>query len=182
MKHFLFAFTALLTLCSCSPRIYDAANATFDKKLFAEQYKLNKAEWDAAFEFLQRPDLAELKAGQYEVLGRTYAKVQIDRTRDEAHKMNYEVHRNGIDLFLILEGSELINVSRPENLVNLVSPYNEKKDVEYYAASADFRPVVLTKGKYVVLFPTDGHQPMLAPDGTPAAIHKVIIKLPYVRK
>lgn len=177
MKKLIIILAAALAVCACSPKIYDAKNATYNKKIFAEQYKLNKAEWDAAFEFLQRPDLADLPAGQYEVLGRTYAKVQIDRTRE---KMNYEIHKKGIDLFLVVSGEELINVSKPEDLLDLVTPYNEAKDVVYYARSAKQKPVVLTKGKYIVLFPSDAHQPMLPPDGKPAPIHKVIIKLPYV--
>ena len=169
--------SAALAICACTPKIYDAANATLDKKVFAEQYKLNKAEWDAAFEFLQRPDLAELPAGQYEVYGRTYAKVQIDRTRES---VNYELHHNVIDLFYIVEGEELVNYCKPEDLTELVSPYNEKKDVEYYKSASKQNSVVLTKGKYIVLFPSDGHQPMLPPDGNPAPIHKIVLKIPYV--
>ena len=177
MKKLMIILVAAAAVCSCSPKLYDAANATVDKKIFAEQYRLNKAEWDAAFEFLQRPDLAELKNGQYPILGRTYAKVQIDRTKT---KSNYEDHHKGIDLFYIVEGSELINVSKPEDMTGLVSAYNEQKDVEYYSGSSKDHPVVLTKGKYVILFPSDAHQPMLPPDGKPAPIHKIVIKLPYV--
>ena len=178
MKKLIVILAAVAALCSCSPKLYDAANATVDKKIFAEQYRLNKAEWDAAFAFLQRPDLADLKAGQYEVLGRTYAKVQIDRTRE---KVNYEDHHKLIDLFYIVDGEELVNVCRPEDITGLVSPYNEQKDVEYYSGSSDARPVVLTKGKYIILFPSDAHQPMLPPDGKPAPIHKIVIKLPYIQ-
>lgn len=177
MKKLMTLFVAAVAICSCSPKLYDAANATVDKKVFAEQYKLNKAEWDAAFAFLQRPDLAELKAGQYEVLGRTYAKVQIDRTREV---VNYEDHHNVIDLFYIVEGEELINVCKPEDLTELVSAYNEKKDVELYKSAKNSHPVVLTKGKYIILFPSDAHQPMLPPDGKPAPIHKIVLKIPYI--
>lgn len=179
MKRVTIILGALLCLCACSPKIYDAANATLDKKVFAEQYKLNKAEWDAAFQFLQRPDLAELKSGQYDVLGRTYAKVQIDRTKERS---NYELHHNVIDLFYIVEGEELVNVCKPEDLTELVSPYNPQKDVEYYKSASKEKAVVLTKGKYVVLFPSDGHQPMLPPDGNPGPIHKIVLKIPYVTK
>lgn len=170
----------LLALCACTPKIhlYDEANATADMEVYAEQYSLNKAEWDAVFRFLADPATAKLPAGQYPITDSTFAKVQIDSTRTS---MNYEDHHKKIDLFYIVEGSELINVCKPSSLAGLVDPYNPAKDVEHYSSSSDYKPVVLTPGKYVILFPSDAHQPMLAPDGLPAPIHKIVVKIPYVQ-
>lgn len=170
----------LLALCACAPKTYlwNEADATVDRDVYAEQYRLNQAEWDAAFAWLADPASRELPAGRYEITEKTYAKVQIDSTRLQ---MNFEDHHQGIDLFYIVEGSELVNVARPEMMTGLVSAYNEAKDVEYYQSASEFTPVVLTPGKYIILFPSDAHQPMLAPDGNRAPIHKLIVKLPYVR-
>ncbi|MCR4824887.1 MAG: YhcH/YjgK/YiaL family protein [Bacteroidales bacterium] len=170
----------LLALCACAPKawLWNEADATVDRDVYAEQYKLNQAEWDAAFAWLADPASRELPAGRYEITENTYAKVQIDSTRLE---MNFEDHHKGIDLFYIVEGSELVNVARPEKMTELVSPYNEAKDVEYYKSASEFTPVVLTPGKYIILFPSDAHQPMLAPDGNRAPIHKLIVKLQYVQ-
>ena len=173
-------FILLLMLCACAPKTYlwNEADATVDRAVYEEQYRLNKAEWDAAFAWLSNPESATLPAGQYEITDKTYAKVQIDSTR---LRMNFEDHHKGIDLFYIVEGSELINVARPEKMTELVSPYNKAKDVEYYRSASEYETVVLTPGKYIILFPSDAHQPMLAPDGQPGPIHKLIVKLPFVQ-
>jgi YhcH/YjgK/YiaL family protein len=80
-----------------------------------------------------------------------------------------------------VEGQELINVAKPEDMTEQVSPYNEAKDVEYSRSASKFTPVVLTPGKYIVLFPSDAHQPMLPPDGNRAPIKKIVAKIPFVQ-
>ena len=92
----------------------------------------------------------------------------------------YVADRQRIDLFYIVSGSELINVTKPENMVE-PGPYSESRDAAYSRTATDFTPVVLNPGQYVILFPSDAHQPMLAPDGKPAPIHKIVAKIPFVQ-
>lgn len=170
----------LFALCACSPKyyLYQPDNATVDKKVFAQQYKLNKAEWDAAFEFLSKPETMKLPAGRYQITENTYATVQMDMTRNTS---NYEDHHKKIDLFYIVEGGELVNYCSPSKLRDQISPYSEAKDVEYYKSASSFKSVILLPGKYIILFPSNAHQPMLSPYGTPAPIHKIVVKIPYVQ-
>lgn len=168
----------LALCCACSPKLYDSKNATADMKVFQEQYKLNKAEWDAAFAFLADPATKNLPAGRHDITENTFANVQIDRTRNT---MNWEFHCKKIDLFYIVEGSELINVATPADMQEITMQYNPDRDAQYSKSASNSHPVVLTPGKYVILFPSDAHQPMLAPDGNPAPLHKITIKIPYVQ-
>ncbi|MBQ6243253.1 MAG: YhcH/YjgK/YiaL family protein [Bacteroidales bacterium] len=171
----------LLALCACAPKaktyLWNEADATVDRAVYDEQYKLNQAEWDAVFAWLAKPETKTLPAGRYEITDQTYATVQIDSTR---LTMNYEDHHKRIDLFYIVSGSELINVTKPENMVE-PGPYSESRDAAYSRTATDFTPVVLNPGQYVILFPSDAHQPMLAPDGKPAPIHKIVAKIPFVQ-
>jgi len=168
----------VLALSSCAPKAYlwNAENATVDMDVYEQQYKLNKAEWDAAFKFLSDPETMSLPAGRYELTDRTFANIQIDSTRTV---MQWEDHHKKIDLFYVAEGVELVNVCKPEELLDCTRPYTDEKDVENYRSSSNPRPVVLTPGKYVILFPSDAHQPMLDPDGKPAPIKKIVVKLPF---
>ena len=178
MKQLSIIFLLLSALCACTPKTYlwNEAATTVDRAVYDQQYRINQAEWDAAFAWLADPASRELPAGRYEITDRTYAKVQIDSTR---LSMNFEDHHKGIDLFYIVEGEELVNVARPGNMTDLVSAYNEAKDVEYYRSASEFTPVVLRPGDMIILFPSDAHQPVLAPDGKRGPIHKLIVKLPY---
>jgi len=172
----------LLALCACAPKaqsyLWHEADATVDRAVYDEQYKLNQAEWDAVFAWLSEPSNLALPAGRYDVTPNTWVTVQIDSTRD---RMNFEDHHKRIDLFYIVEGQELVNVARPEDMTDEVSPYNDAKDVAYSRSASKFTPVVLTPGKYIILFPSDAHQPMLPPDGHRAPIKKIVAKIPFVQ-
>ena len=175
-----FATILLLAFGACTPKTYlwNEARTPVDRAVYDGQYRINQAEWDAAFAWLADPASATLPAGRYEITENTYAKVQIDSTRDV---MNFEDHHKGIDVFYIVSGEELINVSRPEDMTELVSAYDEAKDVEYYRSSSKSTPVVLGAGDMVILFPSDAHQPMLPPSGERGPIHKLIVKIPFVQ-
>lgn len=182
MKKLSFIAALALALCACTPKyyLYDEENAIVDKDVYAEQYELNKAEWDAVFEWLAKPETKELPAGRYQVTEDTFATVQIGQTRPEAG--NYEDHHKRIDLFYTVSGAEKILVSKPEDLVDLVNPYSDEKDVEHYRSSTNYHEEVVTPGKYIILFPSDAHAPMIDPEGVGAPIHKIVCKIPFVQK
>ena len=182
MDHRFLVSLLLLGLCACAPKsqvyLWNESATTVDRAVYDEQYRLNQAEWDAAFTWLSDPASRELPAGRYDITEQTYAKVQIDSTRNV---INFEDHHKGIDVFYIVSGEELINVCAPEKMTDLVSPYNEAKDVEYYRSASESTPVVLHAGDMIILFPSDAHQPMLPPSGERGPIHKLIVKIPFVQ-
>ena len=177
-KSLLLSLACALVLCACAPKshLWNAENAVIDLEVFEQQYALNQAEWDAAFAFLEDPATFELPVGEYPITDKTYARVL---QTDSRTAQNWEVHHHGIDLFYIVSGAELVNLADPATLTDLVSEYNEAKDVELYRNSTAPKAYVLTAGKYLVAFPSDAHQPMLAPDGVPAPMHKIVVKLPF---
>lgn len=178
MKKFL-PLLALIAFSACAPKAYlwNAENATVDMDVYEQQYKLNQTEWDAAFKFLSDPETMTLPAGRYELTENTFATVQIDSTRTF---MQWEDHHKKIDLFYLVEGAELINVCKPDELLDCTRPYSDQRDVENWKSSSNPHPVVLTPGKYAIFFPSDAHQPMLDPDGKPGPIKKIVVKIPYV--
>lgn len=177
MKRLIIILAALMAAASCAS-IKNMPSATCNKAELKQQYQLNKAEWDAAFAFLARTDLDTLTAGPWHQLTpSTRARVQEVGTKKGGR---FELHRNVIDLFYVLQGNDKVIVSSPEDLTDLHSEYNAAKDVELWNGSKKPREVILTRHKAIILFPSDGHCPNQAVT-EPEDIRIVVVKIPYVR-
>lgn len=177
MKRVITLLAVVLAAVSCAS-VKNMPSATYDKAEFKRQYKLNKAEWDAAFAFLARPDLDTLTAGPWHQLTpNTRARVQEVRTKKGGR---YEFHKNVIDLFFVLQGNDKVLVSSRDDMTDLSSAYNETKDVELWNGSSKPREVIMTRHQAIILFPTDGHCPNQAVN-EPEDIKIVVVKIPYVR-
>lgn len=96
-----------------------------------------------------------LTVGRYEFEGGFFM-VQEGQTRPLEEK-NYEVHRNYIDVQIILEGSEEVGWGYLTDLTT-VTPYNPDKDVEFLSGSSE-HSMKVTAGMFWVGFPQDGHKP-----------------------
>ena len=70
-------------------------DASINKRYFVEQNMLNKASWEAAFNFLNEKDLNALDPGRYDLRDDgTYVNIEEYMTKDSAH---FEAHRKYID-------------------------------------------------------------------------------------
>ena len=178
-KLILFAASALLLL-SCGgknemPEVLK--NLTFDQALLERQYKLNKAEWDAAFAFLSRPDLDTLTAGPWHQLTpETRGRVQLVTTHEPKR---YEVHKKYVDVFYVLDGNDRVRLSSFDNLSDPTKPYNEENDCQFFETSSSFSDVVMTNRQGVVIFPPQGHMSNLCVT-EPEQLKVIVIKVPYV--
>lgn len=178
MKKILLTIAAAVMAVACknAPELPELSAFTFDAEEFAAQYEINKAEWDAAFEFLSRTDLDTLTAGPWHQLTeRTRARVQETTTREEG---KYEAHRHVIDVFYVLDGIDKVAVCGLDQLRECTREYSEEKDVELFQYAENPRYVVLERGQGVMLFPSDGHCPNLCTDGQ-APLKLVVVKVPY---
>lgn len=145
----------------------------------AQQIKANPAEWKAAAEFLTGNDLMSLGLGRYEITQEgTYANVQEYETKDSSR---FEAHRNYIDIQVVVSGREHIFVSSLKDLSLCVREYDPVADIEFFATSADSRPVLADSSNWVVLFPSDGHMPCISA-GEPSFIRKIVVKIPVKKQ
>lgn len=71
-----------------------------------------------------------------------------------------EVHRNYLDVHILLEGKERIGWKPLEDCVELEQEYNEASDCALYKDSASAY-VDLLPGQFVVVFPEDAHAPVI---------------------
>ena len=125
-----------------------------------------------AFEFLQRPDLAELEPARYPIQDDTLFCI-VDktkgRTRDEA---SLEAHRKYIDIQYVISGVDEMGWKPTKECSQVKSSYDPEKDIEFFLDE----PSQWTKvpaGFFAIFFPQDAHAPLVSD----AEIHKVVVKV-----
>ncbi len=147
----------------------------FDQCSDFDRYaKLAPEAWPLVAEFLKNAS-ADTPVGKYELDGKNvYALVQNYNTHP-ADPAKLEIHRNYIDIQLLLAGEEAILFEpvsgRPETV-----PYDANRDIAFYELDpAAALPVGLRPGNFTVFFPGEGHLPGV---GDPAGkAVKVVVKI-----
>ncbi len=108
-----------------------------------------------ACEYLETvsPETAD---GRYEIDGdQVFCMLQGYETRSrEGHQ--FEAHRVYADIQYMLSGEESI-LWAPTPELSVIKPY--EPDIEFYALTPDPTELVLTAGRFCVLFPQDAHAP-----------------------
>ena len=143
---------------------------------FANYARLAPGTWAKLAAFLHGCT-AETPAGRYEIDGdRLYAMVQsynLHPVRPE----KLEIHRNYVDIQLLLAGKESI-LCRPVDGLKETVPYDGGKDIAFYrAAEGNSVTVTLEPGKFAVFFPEEGHMPGLSCPGAAREVVMVVVKI-----
>ena len=128
-----------------------------------------------AFEFLEALDASQ-PDGRYEIDGdNIFCSVSAYETFPWEGR-EFEAHRVYADIQYALDGKESI-LWAPTDTLSVTKPY--EPDIEFYSLMPDSTEVVLSKGKFCLLFPQDAHAPCLA-RGVPAPIRKAVVKVRVV--
>ncbi|HTS45143.1 MAG TPA: YhcH/YjgK/YiaL family protein [Puia sp.] len=142
-----------------------------NKDSFYVAYHRNPKLWDAAFAFLRDQDLKTIKPGKYPIVGdQVFANV----TEAPSHKMeevNWESHKNYIDLQYIITGKEMIGIADTSK-ATITKPYtpdaiNYTAEGKYYISEPD---------QFFLFFPNDAHRPTIKVDGYDV-VKKIVIKI-----
>ena len=132
-------------------------------------------EFEKAFAFLKRDDLATLPTGRHEIDGdRCWAIVnEVDLAPSAERKL--EAHRSYIDIQAPVTASEEFGLCEL-NDEQLALPFDEKNDCVVFQAPMEQKTV--QPGEFVIFFPPRcGHAPCCLPEGGQKKIRKVIIKV-----
>ncbi|MGM9739920.1 MAG: YhcH/YjgK/YiaL family protein [Candidatus Cryptobacteroides sp.] len=153
------------------------------KEALALEYKSNKADWDAALEFIGRNDLATLPAGIHEIPGTgAFVNVIDYETRFEG---DYEYHRKYIDVQYIVSGGEKCNVLPLTDLTVNLEDYKENDDYGMMngpAEGAKIQEIILKQGMVGIYFPFDAHMPSMAVGDVSEKSRKVVVKIPVTNR
>ncbi len=131
-----------------------------------------------ALEYLRSQDFTKLPDGKYPIgdqgitanLQRYHTK-DIDDCRPEAHKKY-------IDIQYLVEGEEYLGWCPLSPDLAADQEYDSEKDIIFYRKLVPDSNVILFPGSFAVLYPVDVHRPCGSIDDEPAAVTKVVVKIP----
>ncbi len=95
----------------------------------------------------------------------------VSTTADDSRLFEY--HRRYLDVFVTVQGSEWVDIARPEAL-----ELREQHDDYWGAAGESEQGILLRPGRFLVLFPGDAHRPGMAA-AQPEAISRIVFKILY---
>lgn len=129
-----------------------------------------------AFAFLREHATPELAVGRHEIdAERMFALVAKYATRDYA-SAEPEAHRRYLDVQYLISGAETIYWTPLELVGPVTSPYNDERDLMFFARNDQARPFVLTAGSFALFFPQDAHEPNCHVH-QPGDVHKAVVKV-----
>ncbi|HTU27033.1 MAG TPA: YhcH/YjgK/YiaL family protein [Pirellulales bacterium] len=138
----------------------------------AARYEVLHPRFAAAFQYLRRPDLAEIAPGRYEIDGsRLFALVNVDPGRGPKGT-RLEVHRRYVDIQVSIDGRERMGWRPLAECRTPAEPYDAARDRALFADEARLW-FPLEQGEFALFFPDDAHSG-LAADGV---LHKMVIKV-----
>lgn len=121
----------------------------------------------------------ETPDGRYPVDGdEVVAIVQSYDSAPSAEK-RFEAHRRHIDIQYLLAGRERI-LHLPAGDLEVETPYDEERDVEFYLDPAASSSLLLMPGDFAIFHPSDGHKPGCMAGGRDA-VRKVVVKVRVAR-
>lgn len=126
----------------------------------------------AGFDFLRRPDIAELEDGRHGVDGdRLFAIIARGTARGVAESP-LEFHRRYIDIQCVVGGQDVIGWLPTTECRQLRSEYDAESDLGFYLdPPATWFPVPAQS--LAIFFPEDAHAPL----GGSGLVHKVVVKV-----
>jgi YhcH/YjgK/YiaL family protein len=127
-----------------------------------------------ALKLAAETDFENMPDGKYPVdSDKLYYLVQRYQTKSPAEKL--EAHKKYIDIQFIAQGTEQIGCAAT-NYLSLHTPYSEEKDVEFYHADNRKTLLNMTKGDFVIFWPTDAHMPGYQVN-KPEDVLKIVFKI-----
>lgn len=120
------------------------------------------------------PDIA---TGRYEIDGKCYANIETYNTKPSENAFS-EAHKNYIDIQILLAGSEKIEVTDVSGL-KIKEEYDSERDIMFFYKNAEpVNTVVLSGGKFALIFPHEAHTPQLMLRDISQVVKKVVVKVP----
>jgi len=149
-----------------------------NKTDFYTQYQKNKAQWDAAFQWLATHDLLTIEKGKHKIEGTNLTASVEDSENGPLEKRQSESHYHHIDLQYCVSGTEGFGIiehsgSKPNSKYKpdvIHYDYN-LKDAKFYNSRPD---------RFFLFFPGDWHIAKVKTKKATEKIRVIVIKLDYV--
>ena len=139
-----------------------------------EQYVSLHPRFKQVFEYIDTHDLASMELGRHDIDGDDiFVMVQeLDLRPYEAARL--ELHRKYIDIQLVLRGpEEHFGWSEKKDCLKPETEFDEVKDIQLFVDTPQCFYTV-REGQFSILFPEDGHAPMLGEGKVKKCIFKIL--------
>ena len=133
-----------------------------DKLENAELYYSCVPGFERFMQFYNDNDLETLPACKIKLDGSDLFVNILDFKGKEEANCRMEAHKDYLDIQIPLGDSEIMGWIAQEDCQEVLQEYDEGKDVEFYKDKAVAKFVV-PAGHFAVFFPSDAHQPGIAP-------------------
>ncbi len=117
-----------------------------------------------------------LTTGKYVVSGDDVFFMVVDDNTQLLESRRSEVHRDYIDVQIMLEGEEVFGYSTLK-FESIEEDLLDEKDVAFSEKVINEQFVKVTSNEFVVFYPGQPHRPLVAVDSKPASVKKVIVKI-----
>ena len=139
------------------------------------QYAALHPRFQQVFDFIDNNDVASLPCGRHDIDGdNIYVMVQEMDLR-ELSQARLELHRKYIDIQVLLSGpNEVFGWSEKKDCLTPEADFDEAKDVQFFTDTPQCFYSV-GEGQFTILFPEDGHAPMLGEGHVKKCIFKIAL-------
>lgn len=143
-----------------------------DQLVLASRYVSLHPGLAAGFDFLRRPESAQLADGKHTIDGdRLFALVAHDPGRGK-EQSPLEAHRRYIDIQYVVAGEDLIGWKALADCTRISSPYSGEKDIGFFFDRPDTW-LAVPAGSFTLFWPDDAHAPL----ATEGPTHKIVVKV-----
>lgn len=124
------------------------------------------------FDYIRQHDLLKQATGKIVLQGEDLFINNVELEGVEKSKQPLELHREYIDVHILLEGQETIGWKPIETLEHELQPYKKEGDCALYSDKPSTF-VDMNPGEFVIVFPEDPHAPAIGE----GKIRKLIAKV-----
>ena len=127
------------------------------------------------FDYIASHDLAAMECGRHAIDGDNIFVVVQEWDLRPTSEARLELHRKYIDIQLVLDGAdEIFGWSEKKDCLKPEADFDEQKDVQFFTDIPQcFYSVA--KGQFSILYPEDGHAPMLGEGHVKKCIFKIAL-------
>lgn len=117
-----------------------------------------------------------LPTGKYSIAGDDVFFMVVDDKTQLLESRRSEIHRNYLDVQILLEGEEVFGYSTLQFEI-IEEDLLDDKDVAFSEKVINEQFVKVTSNEFVIFYPGQPHRPLVAVDSKPATVKKVIVKI-----
>ncbi|OOR98503.1 hypothetical protein B0186_09175 [Canicola haemoglobinophilus] len=122
-------------------------------------------------------DLESLANGRHDLTDQIYMNV-MEPTTAASEDKKAELHRQYIDIQVLISGAETIEYSVEYPNLADYTPYDEKDDYQLINDIPNKSAVTLRPKMFVVFFPYEPHKPCCNVNGQVVNLKKLVVKVP----